>query len=335
MYRNSIALLILAAFAPAIAGQTTCAPCHREAKTQAASGMAKALERGEDSGILKEHRRLIFTDHQFTYKIERDGNRSLYSVSNGADTLTVPIPWAFGLGEPGQTYVLEHNGKWYESRVSFYNVLDGLDFTLGARSLAPQNLTEALGRELPVQEVAACFDCHSTNSVHGTEVDFQHLNPGVSCEACHGPAADHVASFKSGKGTPMPKLSRLSTEEMFDLCGRCHRTWDAIAAHGPKGVANVRFQPYRLTNSKCYDAADQRISCVACHDPHSSAQQPASFYESKCVACHTPNSNAKVCKISKQGCIGCHMPKVEIPDTHHKFTDHEIRVVRAGSPYPH
>ena len=202
MYRNSIALLILAAFAPAIAGQTTCAPCHREAKTQIASGMAKALERGEDARILKEHRRLTFTDHQFTYKIERDGNRSLYSVSNGADTLTVPIPWAFGLGEPGQTYVLEHNGKWYESRVSFYNVLEGLDFTLGARSLASQNLTEALGRELPVQEVAACFDCHSTNSVHGTEVDFQHLAPGVSCEACHGAAADHVASFKSREGDP-------------------------------------------------------------------------------------------------------------------------------------
>jgi Cytochrome c3 len=332
----TVALLILASvFAPATAGQSTCAPCHRQAKTQAASGMAKALERGEDCSILKENRRLTFTDHQFTYKIERDGDRSLYSVSNGQDTVTVPIPWAFGLGAPGQTYVLQLDGKWYESRVSFYKVLDGLDFTLGARKNAPRTLIEAMGRELPRQEVAACFDCHSTNSVHGGDVDFGHLLPGVLCEACHGSAAKHVVS--PGKESAMPKLARLSTEEMFELCGRCHRTWATIAANGPRGVENVRFQPFRLTNSKCYDAADQRISCVACHDPHSSVEKPASFYQSKCVACHSPNAKTqtKLCPVSKEDCVRCHMPKYEIPDTHHKFTDHEIRIVRAGSPYPH
>jgi len=28
------------------------------------------------------------------------------------------------------------------------------------------------------------------------------------------------------------------------------------------------------------------------------------------------------------------MPKVEIPGSHFKFTDHRIRIVRPGEPYP-
>ena len=333
----AVALLIVAsAFAPAMAGQSTCAPCHRQAKTQAASGMAKALERGEDCSILKENRRLTFTDHQFTYKIERDGDRSLYSVSNGQDTVTVPIPWAFGLGAPGQTYVLQLDGKWYESRVSFYKVLDGLDFTLGARKNAPRNLIEAMGRELPQQEVAACFDCHSTNSVHGGDVDFEHLLPGVLCEACHGSAAKHVVS--PGKESAMPKLARLSTEEMFELCGRCHRTW---ADHSGQRAARCRecalsaLSIDELQVLRCSGPAHQLRGLP--RSTFECAQQPASFYKSKCVACHAPNANAraKVCPVSKEDCVRCHMPKYEIPDTHHKFTDHEIRIVRAGSPYPH
>jgi len=300
--------------------------------------MAKALESGADCAILKEHRSLSFTDGKFSYKIERAGDRSMYTVRQGDDTLTVPIPWAFGLGAAGQTYVLELNGKWYESRVSFYKDIDGLDLTLGARSMAPQNLTEALGREMTAQDSAACFDCHTTNSVHGHQVDFEHLVAGVLCESCHGAATKHVEAVKAGntRAMTMPKLGKLTTEEMFDLCGRCHRTWATIAAVGPRGVQNVRFQPYRLMNAKCYDAADQRISCIACHDPHSHEEHRASFYQSKCVACHAPSAKAqaKLCPISKQDCVSCHMPKYEIPGSHHKFTDHEIRIARAGSPYP-
>ena len=41
------------------------------------------------------------------------------------------------------------------------------------------------------------------------------------------------------------------------------------------GVANVRFQPYRLISSKCYDAEDSRIRCTACHDPAWGSQSEA------------------------------------------------------------
>jgi hypothetical protein len=116
---------------------------------------------------------------------------------------------------------------------------------------------------------------------------------------------------------------------------------------GIRGVPNVRFQPYRLTNSKCYDSDDKRISCLACHDPHEPRKRDAAFYDSKCTACHstatkvTPAAfkesdkrSAPPCPVSKANCVTCHMPKVEIPGSHFHFSDHQIRIARPGAPYP-
>jgi hypothetical protein len=66
----------------------------------------------------------------------------------------------------------------------------------------------------------------------------------------------------------MRKLAALEAEELVNLCTRCHPSWADIAANGPRGVANVRYPFYRLTNSRCYDTADTRITCAACHDAH-------------------------------------------------------------------
>jgi formate-dependent nitrite reductase cytochrome c552 subunit len=38
--------------------------------------------------------------------------------------------------------------------------------------------------------------------------------------------------------------------------------------------------------------------------------------------------------VAKTNCVGCHMPKIDLPGAHAKFTDHQIRIVRAGDPYP-
>jgi hypothetical protein len=128
----------------------------------------------------------------------------------------------------------------------------------------------------------------------------------------------------------MKKLTQLSTEEMSDFCGSCHRTWADIAANGPRGLANVRFQPYRLTNSKCYDVEDRRISCVACHDPHRESSRGAAAYDDRCAACHASGT----CKVGTRECTSCHMPKYELPNSHFAFTDHRIRVARKGEAYP-
>jgi hypothetical protein len=103
------------------------------------------------------------------------------------------------------------------------------------------------------------------------------------------------------------------------------------------GLSNVRFQPYRIFNSRCY-STDARIGCTACHDPHGPLEHNAAFYDLKCLACHqvskTTEANVRLCKIGKRDCASCHMPKIALPGAHFQFTDHRIRIVRPGAPYP-
>ena len=95
--------------------------------------MARALEPVAQSEILRRHPSLDFQDGGFQWRIVRDGERSLMTVSGKGETVTVPLLWAFGRGQAGQTYIFERDGVFYESRVSFYNALGGLDLTMGAQ----------------------------------------------------------------------------------------------------------------------------------------------------------------------------------------------------------
>jgi len=322
--------LILAAF-PCLAAAANCGQCHaREQRAHGSTSMAAALTRAADAAILRDNPDLTYREGPYTYTIRH----GVYSVTNGTDTITAPLAWAFGLGGVGQTYVFERNGKWHESRVSYYGQARGLDLTLGARNLSPKNLGEAAGREMSPKDTAACFGCHSGNAVRGLQVDFGAIVPGVQCENCHEGAARHEAAVRAGNvaGAALKKLSALDTEQISDLCGKCHRTWSDIATNGPQGIQNVRFQVYRLTNSKCYNVADRRISCTACHDPHQEVEHASASYDKKCNACH--GVSAKACPTGKPDCAGCHMPKYEIPGSHHLFSDHQIRIVRPNETYP-
>ena len=315
----------------------SCVSCHpAQAKLQPATSMAHAMELTSECSILKEHPLLTFREGRYLYRIQREGDQSIYSVSDGQQTRQFTIGWAFGQGLAGQTYVFEDSGEFYQSRVSYYRSLNGLDLTLGAANIKPVNIDEAVGIRMAHQEGPQCFACHATNAVEAKQLVTNKLVAGLQCERCHGLAENHLKGVKQGdaKLAAMTKLSAYSTEQISAFCGQCHRTWDDIAASGQTGITNVRFQPYRLTNSKCYDTGDSRISCTACHDPHQEIDRIPAHYESKCQACHTGGKvSAKVCKVSATGCITCHMPRVEIPGSHHQFFDHEIRVVKANE-YP-
>ena len=76
------------------------------------------------------------------------------------------------------------------------------------------------------------------------------------------------------------------------------------------------------------------MRCAACHDPHGELVSNPSAYDAKCTACHATALHTKICRVAKANCVGCHMPKLDLPGAHARFTDHQIRIVRAGEPYP-
>lgn len=322
-----------AGLAVAVAAEHPCGKCHpAEEGSQPGTSMAHALQRAADSRILKNHPVLRFSNNGFTYAIRREGESVEYSVEGGGRTFSSLLPWAFGLGSAGQTYLYKIGGDWYESRVSFYSALNGLDITIGHRSLPADNRESAAGRKLQKSEAEKCFGCHAGGTLDAPQ-------PGVQCERCHENSSPHARAFADRSVLPVTpeRLGQFDAEQMADFCGGCHRTWQEIAANGPHDINNVRLQPYRLVSSKCYESSfpDKRISCVACHDPHREVVRTVEFYDARCQACHTlARPPAKACPKAVSGCTGCHMPKIDLPEAHFRFTDHRIRIVHPGEPYP-
>jgi hypothetical protein len=316
-------------------------------ETHQITGMAKALRSAENCQVLASHPSLTFRNGEYSYQIVRQSGHGLYRVSYRDESISAPLSYCFGHGETGQTYLLQYNGAFYESRVSFYPAVERLDFTLGSPRTEPESLEAALGQKLTPEDTRKCFSCHATNAVSETqELRLEGLIPGIGCEACHGPAAAHVAAIKAGQppqtGIFSPK--NMAGDELSQrFCGSCHRSFDEVMAMPDLGgTGNLRFQPYRLAKSSCYssDPKDRRISCIACHDPHEAVVREPAFYDGKCLACHASSANspagatAKACRTSTRRCSTCHMPKIELAGAHAQFTDHFIRIVRSGASYP-
>jgi len=322
------------------AGSDRCIGCHAEQSSALTTAMGDALHRASESDFLPG-RVLTFENGKYRYRLA-DG---AYRVTDGESAIESPILWSFGHGKAGQTYILERDGRLYESRVSYYLSIDGLDQTLGAPiGDVPRNLEEAFGREMTPDDVRGCFGCHATGAVVDGRPELDRLTPGLQCEGCHGPGTEHLQAVADAQldDLRIESLSGMGAEQESDFCGSCHRTWSQVVLMGLQGPANVRFQPYRLANSRCYDVDDPRIRCSACHDPHEDPVQEPSYYDSKCLACHEGGEEAEVgsavtapaCPESSVECSRCHMPEVEIPGSHFHFTDHQIRVVEPGAPYP-
>jgi hypothetical protein len=160
-------------------------------------------------------------------------------------------------------------------------------------------------------------------------------------------AGPSIGSSKQGE--PMQSYgifnpATLSPIDSIDFCGSCHRTFvDATLSLGETtSTAVVRFQPYRLQQSQCWRATqDARLTCVACHDPHTALNREPGSYDKRCLECHSPigpgtaaEHVGKICPKAKSLCVNCHMPKVYVESMHGDFTDHRIRVTRAGEPFP-
>lgn len=328
------------------AGPEACGQCHAaKATTQETTPMASAAGSAADAEILRRQSPLTFASEPYQFEISRLAGRSVYSVTDGIHSISQPLQWAFGTGEVGQTYVYRHEGTYYESRVSFYPAIHALGLTLGHHAPAANDLAGAPGRVMSASEVRLCFGCHTTRSSASGRFDAAGLIPGVTCEACHGPGAKHVAAMRQKQIKlglqSIVNPARLNPVDSVDFCGACHRTaWDVVLAN-TKGIANVRFQPYRLEKSRCWGKGDARLTCIACHDPHLPLVRDAAAYDHQCLACHESgnarpagNQTAHACPVGTAKCVTCHMGKYEIPGSHAQFTDHWIRVVKSDAAYP-
>lgn len=328
-------------------GTEECAKCHSStAASQMSTEMALTSSRSVDSAFLDGHGALAFQQAPYNYEIERKGDAIRYSVGDGQSFISQPLLFAFGQGIVGHTYIYQVGENFFESRLSYYSALKALDLTTGHLRSVPPDIERALGRLLEPREAKKCFGCHTTASTTANHFDPSESLAGVACEACHGPGSKHVHAMKTGQIEEGKKNilnpSGLNPVTSVDFCGACHRTSGDVIQMGIKGVATVRFQPFRLEESRCWSGTSGQLTCLACHNPHEPLVHESGSYDHACLRCHAQSSSRNLgsdrritaCRISNKNCVSCHMPKIEIPGMHHAFTDHRIRIVRAAALYP-
>ena len=205
-----------------------------------------------------------------------------------------------------------------------------------------------------------CIVCHSVAGDVGYESgnwQSRVAELGISCEACHGPGAAHVAHHQnpltryaqhlSGRADPtIVNPARLSAHKSSEICGQCHVAFDEQAptqynkyraggdyqsafkladSHNPE---DMRFWPdgtmrvggrefSGMLESACYLKGG--MSCLSCHSMHSS----------------DPNKQMRTDLLNDQTCLQCHTKLADdiSQHTHHAVDSDGSRCYNCHMPY--
>ncbi len=340
-------VLFLASFgisvfaADTFVGSQSCRPCHEQQhRAQSASGHARTLNSVGAHSLAEKFTSVpeSLRRGRFLFSMERNDRGQSVKIANrdaAGEELEVPLDWAFGSGTHGVTFVSRiGTNTFLEHAFTYYSHAGTFDLTPGHDRLPAGTRMEAAGQTFNLSAISSCFQCHSTGPVSSSPArGIAVSEPGVRCEACHGPGSGHIAT-PSSKSIRNPKS--LPPEEVLTLCGRCHRPPDGReAVNDFANPWNVRHQPPYLEQSKCFRASG-KLTCFTCHSPHEPLQRGgAAYYSERCLGCHSGAAAslkpAPLCNAEPgRDCIRCHMPVVSA-NAHLRFRNHWIGVYRPAA----
>ena len=323
------------------AGAEACRACHADTfNRQQSSNHAATLRPAREAQELVTGLPVTRIDRAsgFALTLERGPHGALRIRAEQAhEEIAGDLEWAFGSGLKGVTPIgRTADGDWFESRLTWYASLGGIDFTTGATQHDASGATESLGRKLSGQEVAECFGCHTTGYDERSSGP-RGAAPGVRCERCHGPGLEHVRAAAGGDPAPgrIFHPRDLGGFAQTQMCGACHgrppqdNDFDALALL-ERTPHSVRFPSQRIVLSRCFNESFGELACTTCHDPHGDVADETGGLDAACLSCHDKEARerASVCPVSSARCSSCHMPKERVM-RHSTFGDHWIRVVHS------
>ncbi|HMG85012.1 MAG TPA: multiheme c-type cytochrome [Terracidiphilus sp.] len=327
-------------------GDASCQKCHRDigenyhltphhltSQLPTSSSVHGSFQNGANSLIIVDTKESAEPGLQFLMESKKDGlfetarsgwDSDVYQRTERIDLIT-------GSGVRGQTYLYWQGDRLFELPVSYWS-----DSHRWINSPGYVDGTADFSR--PVNP--ACLECHATYirtlsaNPATNRYDRKSLVPGISCESCHGPGANHVRQeLRQETKAKEPSIlnpANFSRDLQVDLCAECHNgiQREALApafSYIPGRPLSEYFKPLPspagehpdvhgnqvglLQRSKCYRSS-AKMSCSTCHDVHTT-RQSAESYSLKCLSCH----NWQSCGMSKKmghrimnKCIDCHMP---------------------------
>jgi hypothetical protein len=193
--------------------------------------------------------------------------------------------------------------------------------------------------------IISCGGCHAT----GTSIEKNtFVEPGVGCEACHGPGSWHSALPKTAvfeKRQTIINPAKLTMGVAVQICGSCHTRGESTKVKGAGWP--VGYEPgkaigtfFKETTFAAGDVKEvyanefakghhqqyldwkqsvhykEGVTCTSCHFVHQIGMPPTRSQtvqagSKQCLTCHEIiNKNLAHSIHSFGNCIGCHMPRI-------------------------
>ncbi len=230
-----------------------------------------------------------------------------YKLHKRVDVETWPVPLPSGYEWDDISYVI---GGWgWKIR---YMDLDGYIITESPPGNAGNNqynLATGDWVDYHAGEVMKPYDCgacHTTgfdplgNQDGLVGIEGTWAFEGVQCEACHGPASDHI---------DFPTKQNITVDTSSEACGQCHVRGDPMTEIPASGGFVKHHEQY----NEILASGHAQLDCVECHNPH--AKSEFSIHTT-CIDCHEGYADVKKAfkKLGKKHiefgleCHDCHMP---------------------------
>lgn len=318
----------------AYAGARACALCHREiAATQAQTAMANTWRGISAPSLPKrfDEKKSEGPAPALRYEIfRRTGGQFEFSVAPFGDgKMSLPVKAIIGGKRHGYSFLTGIDAldgiplarpALIEARY-IYSPHGTLELSPGFLAAKPTDLEDMLGVVLSPGFEKRCLTCHGQPGTLGAG-----KLGGVRCETCHGPAFNHVESFRRGKSIVLP--AALNRKTSMAICAQCH-TGLSTAIHSdplPEDVL-VSSQVPALRQSECFIQSGGTVGCTDCHNPHRDSARVEETAVATCLRCHSASAarHAAICPVNAAtDCVRCHMPAVV--ENSFRLTDHWIRV---------
>jgi predicted CXXCH cytochrome family protein len=338
-----------------------CAPCHRAIyERYRTTPMATASGPAMDGFIPAD---FLHSASGVHYRITTERGRVWLSYWRGVEPTLAEAPapvtsgllsgrrelrYYIGSGTRGRTYLFTRQGYWFEAPINWYAKKQVWDMAPNEQSAREMPLT------MPVD--SGCLHCHVSGLASALPDARNHYASapfafgGITCSACHGDAAAHLAS---GGMVHMLNIDALEPARRDSVCLTCHLEGQAAVdrigkrpedfrpgdnlfdytlyfvyrgENGSGGRATSQWEA--LLKSACKQKSGERLTCTTCHDPHGgpSPENRIAFYRQRCLKCHSREGFAEGHHPEKPDCTTCHMARPPSNDiAHEQVTDHWIR----------
>jgi predicted CXXCH cytochrome family protein len=194
----------------------------------------------------------------------------------------------------------------------------------------------------------------SQNPMAAWDAEHYAVTFGVSCEACHLGAKEHVESAGTVRPRFFPTSPNLSVdgrvpdpgrtvENVNWACGRCHTGKRPTFAAGMSTWNSVEYAD--AARGSCYT----RMRCIDCHSAHEALgpkwAHPPDRDDAVCLKCHeqyrTPDRRAAHTRhppgSAGDRCLNCHMPRIneglqDVVRTHMIYSPTRADMIEANHP---